>query len=90
LTYSQFTGAGKLGSAKSSYLKVKYLKELAKSEKSQKWMNQWLTKGRVPPRHQVHHRIPFFRGGADLPSNMKLIDIKMHRTYHRLFGYRPR
>ncbi len=83
-------GAGKLASARNSYQKVKYLKELAKSGKSPKWMNQWLKNGKVPPGYQVHHRIPLFRGGADLPTNMKLIDIKMHRAYHRLFGYRPR
>jgi hypothetical protein len=97
LTHPQFVGgegpaigAGRLGAARSSYQKMKYLKELAKSGKSPKWMKQWLTKGRVPPGYQVHHKVPLFRGGADLPRNMKLIDIKMHRTFHRLFGYRLR
>lgn len=83
-------GAGKIGSVRSSYQKMKYLKELGKSGKTAKWMKQWLQKGNVPPGHQVHHIKPLFKGGLDVPRNMKLIDIKMHRAFHRLFGYRPR
>ncbi|EDS4738620.1 HNH endonuclease [Salmonella enterica subsp. enterica serovar Oranienburg] len=65
----------------------RFLKQLAESGKTPRWMNQWLLKGKVPPGYHVDHIIPISIGGADAPSNMRLIDIMTHTTHHKY--YRP-
>jgi len=72
---------------RSSYQKAKFLKELAKSGKYPTWMNQWLGKGKVPPGYEVDHIVPISVGGADSPSNMRLMSKDMHQIHHK--HYQP-
>jgi hypothetical protein len=64
-----------------------FLRGMAVGGKAPSWMNQWLQKGKVPPGYHVDHIKPLSIGGADAPSNMRLLDIDMHTTHHRF--YRP-
>ena len=75
------------GAVRSQAAKSQYLKGLAEGGKHPKWMNQWLQKGKVPPGYHVDHIKPISVGGADNASNMRLLDIDMHKTYHQF--YRP-
>ena len=67
--------------------KVKYLKELAKSDKTPSWMKQWLKEGKNPPGYEVDHKIPLSIGCADNSSNMRLILKSDHKLHHKF--YRP-
>ncbi|MBP6212839.1 MAG: hypothetical protein KA447_07320 [Pyrinomonadaceae bacterium] len=64
-----------------------FLTEAANSGMNPKWMNQWLRTGNTPPGYVVDHIKPLSVGGADLPSNMRLVDQGLHNTHHRF--YRP-
>ena len=75
------------GTVRNQVQKSAYLKQMAESGKSPKWMNQWLSKGKVPPGYQVDHIKPLSIGGADAPSNMRLQGIDLHKTHHQF--YRP-
>lgn len=48
-------------------------------------MNQWLAKGKVPLDHQIHHRVPLFKGGANLPGIIKrfLMTSKKQKALER-------
>lgn len=51
-----------------------------------KWMNQWFSKGKVPPGYHVDHIKPISIGGKDVPANMRLLDIDFHiNIHHKLF-----
>ncbi|EPH5060257.1 RHS repeat-associated core domain-containing protein, partial [Escherichia coli] len=76
-----------VGSTRSMAERSRFLKQLAESGKAPKWMNQWLVKGKVPPGYHVDHIVPISIGGADAPSNMRLMDIMTHTTHHKY--YRP-
>lgn len=52
--------------------------------KKKKKGRRWKQKRRR--RRNKHHLIPKSRGGADIPSNIILIDIDKHRCWHTLFG----
>jgi hypothetical protein len=69
--------------------KEAFLKQLAASGKAPKWMNQWLSKGRVPPGYEVDHIVPLSIGGQDIPSNMRLLDKAFHDLHHSPGFYRP-
>jgi hypothetical protein len=45
-------------------------------------MNQWLSKGKVPPGYNVHHLKPLSIGGLDISANMRLVEIRLHRIIH--------
>ena len=75
------------GTTRSMAQRSAYLKQLYQSGKAPKWMNQYLSKGKVPKGYHVDHIRALFDGGADLPSNMRLKLIKDHITRHRF--YRP-
>lgn len=75
------------GNVRSSAVKSQFLKGLAENGNAPKWMNQWLKKGKVPPGYHVDHIKPISVGGPDLPSNMRLLTIDLHKTHHRF--YRP-
>lgn len=75
------------GTVRNQAQKSAFLKQMAESGKSPKWMNQWLSKGKVPPGYQVDHIKPLSIGGADVPSNMRLQGIDLHKTHHQF--YRP-
>ncbi len=75
------------GSIRSQAQKSLFLRNAAASGKYPKWMNQWLQKGNVPPGHSVDHRIPLSIGGADLPSNMRLLDNHFHYKIHHAKGF---
>ena len=75
------------GTYRSQAAKSQYLQQLAESGKAPSWMNQWLNNGKVPPGYAVDHIKPLSVGGADSPSNMRLLDIDLHRLHHRY--YRP-
>lgn len=72
---------------RSQAAKRAYLRQLADSGMAPKWMNQWLRQGKVPPGYHVDHRVPLSIGGADHPSNMRLMDIAGHKLHHKY--YRP-
>lgn len=78
-----------LGSARSQTAKSNYLKELKQSGKAPKWMNQWLSEGKVPPGYAVDHKVPLSIGGEDSPSNMRLLDVAFHKVHHSKGFYRP-
>lgn len=80
-------GPGKIKVVRSAAQKAAFLKQLAANGKSPKWMNNWLRKGKVPPGHNVDHVKPLSIGGADNPSNMRLITTADHIIHHRF--YRP-
>jgi hypothetical protein len=62
------------------------LKGATASGKYPKWMNQWLRKGKTPPGYSVDHIKPLSIGGADLPSNMRLLDDNFHfKIHHKLY-----
>jgi len=65
--------------------KAKFLKSLAESGKYPKWMNQWLTKGKVPPGFNVEHIKPLSIGGKDAASNLRLNTISNHRLIHKYY-----
>lgn len=77
------------GTPRSQTAKSNYLKELGQSGKAPKWMNQWLSKGKVPPGYAVDHKIPLSIGGEDIPSNMRLVDEAFHKLHHSKGFYRP-
>ncbi|ADL53276.1 hypothetical protein Clocel_3603 [Clostridium cellulovorans 743B] len=66
-----------------------FLKELGASGKAPKWMNQWLSEGKVPPGYEVGHKVPLSIGGEDIPSNMRLLDEAFHKLHHSKGFYRP-
>jgi RHS repeat-associated protein len=68
---------------RSSTAKSTFLKELGASGKAPSWMNQWLSKGKVPPGYNVHHYKPISIGGFDISTNMRLVTIKIHRLIHK-------
>lgn len=77
------------GSTRSQAAKSKFLKELGESGKAPKWMNQWLSKGKVPPGYVVDHKVPLSIGGEDISSNMRLLDEAFHKLHHSKGFYRP-
>ena len=77
------------GSQRSQTAKSNYLRELGESGKAPKWMNQWLSKGKVPPGYAVDHKVPLSIGGEDIPSNMRLLDESFHKLHHSKGFYRP-
>ena len=70
---------------RSQSAKSNYLKSLAESGKYPKWMNQWLTKGKVPPGYNVEHIKPLSIGGEDAAANMRLNTISNHRLIHKYY-----
>ena len=75
------------GAVRSQAQKSLFLREAADSGNYPKWMNQWLQQGKVPPGYHIDHIKPLSIGGDDLPSNMRLLDIDMHKVHHQF--YRP-
>ena len=75
------------GTVRSSAAKSQFLRELGNTGQVPKWMNQWLSKGKVPPGYHVDHIKPLSTGGLDLPANMRLQNIDLHKTHHKY--YRP-
>jgi hypothetical protein len=67
--------------------RAKFLKQLADNDRTPRWMNQWLKKGKVPPGYEVDHIKPLSVGGPDKPFNMRLLDGDLHDIHHRY--YRP-
>lgn len=84
--YKQANGI-ETGAVRSIAARSLFLKQLGASGKAPKWMNQFLSKGKVPPGYNVDHILPISAGGADSPVNMRLKDIATHVTRHRY--YRP-
>jgi RHS repeat-associated protein len=76
------------GAARSQAQKSSFLIQAAESRMYPKWMNQWLRNGKVPPGYHVDHKIPLSIGGADVPANMRLLDIDFHINIHHKY-YRP-
>jgi len=74
------------GAKRSQAAKSFFLTQLQASGKTPKWMNQWLSKGKVPPGYQVDHIKPLSINGADSPVNMRLLDIQTHKTHHKIFA----
>jgi len=70
---------------RSSAQKANFLKELGKGGKFAKWMNNWLSRGKVPPGYNVDHILPLSTLGKDVPKNMRLLDVKTHRIHHRFY-----
>ncbi len=74
------------GTARSAAQRSAFLKGAAASGKYPKWMNQWLRRGKTPPGYSVDHIKPLSIGGADLPSNMRLLDNHFHfKIHHKLY-----
>ena len=48
-------------------------------------MNQWLSRGRVPPGYEVDHIVPLSIGGQDIASNMRLYLAKDHAFWHIIY-----
>ncbi|EEE35243.1 hypothetical protein RKLH11_3919 [Rhodobacteraceae bacterium KLH11] len=84
--YKQANGI-QTGAQRSQAAKSFFLKQLGASGKAPKWMNQYLSKGKVPPGYNVDHQVALSAGGADSPLNMRLKDIATHKTRHKY--YRP-
>lgn len=81
---------GKAGSTgvkitRSMAKRSKYLKSII--PKSPKWMKPYLSRGKVPPGYNVHHRKALSVGGEDIPNNMRLVTIRDHKNIHK--RYRP-
>lgn len=61
-----------------------YLKSIA--DKLPRWMQAWISKGRVPPGYQVDHIRPLSVGGRDVIENLRLRltadHVRRHRFYH--------
>ena len=74
------------GTQRSQAAKSFFLKQLGASGKAPKWMNQWLSNGKVPPGYQVDHIKPLSIGGADSPLNMRLLDTQMHKVHHKFYA----
>jgi hypothetical protein len=70
---------------RSASQKAKYLQSLLKGRKAPKWANEWLMKGKVPPGHHVDHISPLSTGGKDIPENMRLQGIDLHKTHHKYY-----
>jgi RHS repeat-associated protein len=64
-----------------------FLKQLAEHPNTPSWQRQWLREGRNPPGYQVDHIKPLSIGGADIPSNMRLVLKSDHDLHHKY--YRP-
>jgi RHS repeat-associated protein len=78
-------GGGSSATARSATAKKDFLKSLAHDPKTPSWMKPWLEEGRVPPGYNVDHRIPLSVGGADSPSNMRLVLESDHVTHHQFY-----
>lgn len=70
---------------RSDAAKKAFLKQLAQSPKTPSWMKQWLKKGLVPPGYNVDHITPLSVGGADAPSNMRLVLKADHVVHHEFY-----
>lgn len=77
-----------IGTVRNQAQKSLFLKDAAESGIYQKWMNQWLKKGELPPSYHVDHIKPLSIGGEGIPSNMRLLDIDFHIDIHHKY-YRP-
>jgi RHS repeat-associated protein len=75
------------GTARSIAQRTKFLKNLADDYRTPSWMKQWLNKGKLPPGYEVDHVVPLSVGGDDIPANMRLQGIDLHKTHHKY--YRP-
>jgi RHS repeat-associated protein len=74
------------GTQRSQSVKKQYLKNLGKSGKAPRWMNQWLRKGEVPPGYNVDHKVPLSVGGTDTMDNMRFQRIDIHQTHHKFYA----
>ncbi|GMV90599.1 MAG: hypothetical protein AMXMBFR82_03770 [Candidatus Hydrogenedentota bacterium] len=63
-----------------------FLRSLADDHRIPSWMIPWLKRGKVPPGYNVDHIKPLSVGGADLPSNMRLIAQDLHVLWHKRFN----
>jgi hypothetical protein len=70
---------------RSASQKKDFLKSLANHWTTPSWMSPWLAKGKVPPGYNVDHIIPGSIGGADLPSNMRLVLAADHKLWHHFY-----
>ena len=70
---------------RSTSQKQNFLKQLANDWRTPSWMKPWLKKGLVPPGYNVDHIIPGSIGGADLPSNMRLLYKADHILWHQFY-----
>ena len=75
----------KVGVARSAATRAGFLRGLAESGKTPRWMNQFLRAGRVPPGYNVEHILPLSVGGLDVATNMRLNMVANHRLIHRWY-----
>jgi hypothetical protein len=70
---------------RSKLQKQKFLMDLAYDWRTPSWMKPWLSNGRVPPGYNVDHIVPGSVGGADIPSNTRLVLIRDYINWHHFY-----
>jgi hypothetical protein len=75
------------GTVRSQAVKRQFLISMSRNPNTPSWMKPWLSRGQVPPGYQVDHINPLSIGGPDIPSNMRLQGIDLHKLHH--FHYHP-
>ena len=83
-TYKEAHGIA-TGYVRSSAARSRFLRGLGESGKTPKWMNQWLTKGKVPPGYNVDHIRPLSIGGTPGSENMRLYLKADHDMWHSYY-----
>jgi RHS repeat-associated protein len=73
------------GVSRSESASRQFLRSLADDCGTAKWMRPWLQAGRRPPGYEIDHIVPLSIGGKNVPANMRLQGIDLHRLHHRYY-----